>query len=203
MSGAKPPDPPPPVPSTSTCARCEKALGPDDRVEAGDRVFCRSCYDTLKFELQRGVRSMSEDVNYPMAAVGAVLGGALGVALWWGFTVLTKIAFGLVAVAIGFLVGHGTIRFAGNKRTAGLQALAIVVAALCFGVASYLVNMTFINAELARRGEAWRIPFPPSSLTLFFRVIAASFGVMEVVFLGIVVWEAWRIPRPIRLPPGP
>jgi hypothetical protein len=190
-------DSPPPA----ACARCERALGPGDRVEAGGRTFCRSCYETLRMELQRGAAALSQDVNYPMAAIGAVLGGALGVLLWWGFTVLTKISFGLAAVAIGFLVGHGATRFAGHKRTAGLQALSVIVATLCFAVATYLVNMTFINAEMARRGEVFRVPFPPTSPDLAFRVVSLSFGIMDVVFLAIVVWEAWRIPRPVKLAP--
>jgi len=188
--------------ATLTCARCDKSLTADDRVEASGKVFCRSCYETLKAELRQAVERMSTGVNYPMATVGAILGGVIGILLWWAFTVITKISFGLVAVAIGFLVGHGAVRLAGGKRTAGLQALSIVVAVASFVVATYLVNMTFINQHLAQRGETWRLAFPPSNLTLFYRVLSATFGVMDVVFLAIVVWEAWRIPRPITLPAG-
>ena len=134
-----------------------------------------------------------------MALLGAVLGGAVGVLAWWGFTVLTKIGFGLVAVAIGFLVGQGTARFAGGKRSAGLQVLAVVVGALSFLVATYLVNMTFVNEALVQTGEVWRVPFPPASLKMFYRVVAVNFGVMKLVFLAIVIYEAWIIPRPVKL----
>ena len=34
---------------------------------------------------------------------------------------------------------------------------------------------------------------------LFNLGIAANFGIMKVVFLGIIVYEAWFIPRPIKL----
>lgn len=183
----------------TTCARCHKTLTANDRVEASGRVFCRSCNEALRFELRRSVDAMSTDVNYPKAVAGAVLGGILGALAWWGFTVLTQIAFGLVAVAIGFLVGHGAMRFAGGKRTVGLQVLAVAVAVVCFIVATYLVNMTFINQHLASRGEAWRVPFPPPNLPIFYRVVATGFGVMDVVFLAIVMWEAWIIPRPVKL----
>lgn len=199
MSDVSPSTPQPQSAAATTCARCDKALTANDRVEAGDRVFCRSCYETLKVQLQQAADSRSRDVNYPRAAVGALLGGALGVLLWWGFTVLTKFAFGLAAVAIGFLVGHGTTRFAGGKRSAGLQGLAVVVATVCFAVARYLVNMTFINQTLARQGETWRVSFPPPSLDMFGRVVALDFGIMDAVFLAIVVWQAWSIPRPLEL----
>ena len=181
------------------CARCQTALSEGDRITAQDRIFCRSCYEVLQLQLRRSVASMSEDINYPMALLGAVLGGAAGVLAWWGFTVLTKIGFGLVAVAIGFLVGQGTARFAGGKRSAGLQVLAVVVGALSFLVATYLVNMTFVNEALVQTGEVWRVPFPPASLKMFYRVVAVNFGVMKLVFLAIVIYEAWIIPRPVKL----
>ena len=91
--------------------------------------------------------------------------------------------------------GYGAVRFAGGKRGRGLQAIAVAAGALAFFVASYLVNMTFINQALQERGEAWRVTFPPDSLETFYRVIALNFGVMKLVFLGIVTWEAWTIPR--------
>jgi len=187
------------VSDSATCARCEKALAEGDRVVASDRVFCRSCYETLELEVQRAVAGMSEDVNYPMAALGAVLGGVAGVLIWWGFTVLTKIGLGLLAVAIGFLVGHGAVRFSGGKKSRGLQILAMAVGAVSFLVAAYLVNMTFINEMFAQRGDPRRVPFPPASLTMFYGVLEANFGIMKLVFLAIVVYETWIIPRPPKL----
>src|SRR5437870_5060940 len=117
-----------------------------------------------------------------------------------GLTVLTKIGLGLIAVGIGFLVGHGAARGAGGKRSVGLQALSVAVGAVAFLVAAYLVNMTFINQALAQQGRPVRVPFPPASLGMFFHVLAANFGVMKLVFLAIVVYEAWIIPRPVKLP---
>jgi hypothetical protein len=186
--------------TATRCGRCQAALSEGDRVPAGDRVFCRTCYDILKLQVRTGVAAMSQGINYPIAAIGAILGGIAGALVWWGLTVLTKIGFGLVAVVIGLLVGHGTLLFSRGKRSVGLQAMAVAVGALSFLVAVYLVNMTFINQALAQRGEAWRVGFPPASLNAFYQVIAANFGIMKLVFLGIIVYEAWFIPRPIKLP---
>src|SRR5437762_6136817 len=85
-----------------TCARCSTTLSEGEGVEASGRLYCRGCYETLAHELRQAVDAMSSDINYPLAAFGALAGGALGVLAWWGFTVLTRISFGLVAVAIGF-----------------------------------------------------------------------------------------------------
>lgn len=188
--------------AAETCARCGKTLSPDDRVQADDRAFCRSCHEALRQELEQIVGAMSTDINYPTALLGALLGGAAGAALWWGFTVLTKIAFGLVAVAIGFFVGWATVRFAGGKRSRGLQLLSAGVALVSYVVATYLVNATFINRALAARGESWRVTTIPPSPAAFMEVVMLGFGVMDFVFLAIVLWEAWRRPAPVKLPPG-
>ena len=109
------------MPVATRCERCQSALSESERVPAGDRVFCRTCFDILKLQVRTGVAAMSQDINYLMAAVGAILGGTVGALAWWGITAMTKIGFGLMAVVIGLLVGHGALRFAGGKRSVGLQ----------------------------------------------------------------------------------
>ena len=199
MSSTRP-DAPPGVESGQLCDRCERALTATDRVVAGDRVFCESCYETLSAEVRHAIDQLSSDIPYPMAALGAVLGGTAGALAWWGFTVVTHIGFGLIAVAIGYLVGWGALKFAGGKRSAGMQWLCVIVSLASFAAATYLVNMTFINQQLAARGETLRIGVPPASLDLFLKVISSNFGIMDVVFLGIAVYQAWAIPRPMTLP---
>ncbi|HEX4824692.1 MAG TPA: hypothetical protein VFV19_10280 [Candidatus Polarisedimenticolaceae bacterium] len=186
-----------------TCAQCGKTLSTGDRVASGDKVFCGSCYASLRAELEHAVGSMSTDIPWAKAAAGAVLGGAAGALAWWGFTVITHVALGLIAVAIGFLTGQGVVRFSGGKRSAGLQGLSVAVAVLSFFFATYLVNMTLINKMLAEKGTPGHVPFPPTSPDMFLRVISAGFGVMDLVFLAIAIYEAWKIPRPVKLPRAP
>ena len=107
----------------------------------------------------------------------------------------------LIAVVIGILVGQGTVRFAGGKRSRGLQLLSVLVALGSYLCATYLVNMSFINKTLAEQSNASRVAFPPQNPALFFKVVSLGFGFMDVVFLAIVVYQAWRIPAPSVLPP--
>lgn len=190
-----------PAAAAPTCAQCGKTLEQDDRVSSGGKDFCRTCYGSLRAELEHVVSAQSSDVNYVNAALGAALGGAVGALLWWGFTVMTHWSLGLLAIVIGFLAGHGAVRFAGGKRSTGLQAVSIAAALVSYGFATYLVNMTFINKAFANRGEATRLGFPPN-LDVLFGVVALDFGLMDVVFLAIAVYEAWKIPRPLVLPPS-
>ena len=189
--------------SVETCAECGKLLSPGDRVAAGDKVFCSSCHAMLREQLTTAVRAMSEDINYPTAAFGAVLCGLGGAMVWWGVTVASGWSLGIVAVGVGWAAGWGTLRFSGGKRSQSLQVLSASVAAGCWVLASYLVSMTFINKSLAAANESFRVPFPPASLEMFVDVMKSGFGIMDVVFLAIMVWEAWKFPRPIALPQAP
>ena len=183
------------------CAQCDRLITPADRVAAGDRVFCRSCHENLRTELETAVQAMSEDIHYGNAALGAVLGGIVGVLAWWGFTAATKWSLGLIAVGVGWAVGWGTVRFAGGKRSRGLQVLSATVAVASWVAANFLVNATFVNRALADKGDAFRVGIPPESIDLFMRVVGMNFGIMDVVFLAIMVWEAWKFPRPVHLLP--
>jgi hypothetical protein len=185
---------------SDTCAQCGTALLPDQRVDTGDRSFCKTCFAALEDQLRGGIAESQKDIPYPAAVAGAILGGAAGALLWWGFTIMTKIAFGLVAVAIGFLVGQGAVRFSGGKRSRSLQVLCVVVALAAFVAASYFVNRTFINEALVKSGDARQLGVMPASMDAFYRIVTVDFGLMDVVFLAITLWEAWKIPRPLALP---
>ena len=73
-----------------------------------------------------------------------------------------------------------------------------MVGALSFLVAAYLVNMTFINEILAKRGALGRVHFPPTSVDMFIQVLAANFGMMKLVFLAITGVTAASEPRASR-----
>jgi hypothetical protein len=74
------------------------------------------------------------------------------------------------------------------------------VSIVSFVTAVYLVNMSLINQALEKQGDPNRVPFPPSDPGLFFRVISAGFGVMDVVFLAIVRLRSVEDPEADRAP---
>ena len=181
------------------CAECRTRLAEGQDREVTERgAFCRTCFDNLRAQLARAVEAQGEDINYPRALMGALGGGAAGALAWWGFTVLTHVAFGLVAVVIGFAVGKGVVLMSAGKRSRGLQTLSVAVALLSFFYATYLVNRTFLLKASAEQGTPAALSLLPGP-ALFFNVVALGFGLMDLVFLAIVVYESWKIPAPVRL----
>ncbi len=186
-------------PETVRCSECDTVLSEgQDRETTQDAVFCRPCFNNLTAQLQQGVAEQGQNINYSMAVVGGLLGAAIGVLVWWGFTVVTNIAFGLVAVVIGIAVGKGVVMLSGNKRSQGLQITSVIVATLGFVYASYLVNRTFLQKAFAEQGQEAVLPWIPTP-ELLIEVLQLGFSFMDVVFLAIVVYQAWKMPAPLQV----
>jgi hypothetical protein len=104
-------------------------------------------------------------------------------------------------VVIGIAVRKGAVRRSGDKRSTGLQALSVSVSVVAFFYASYLVNRTFVHRAFEEEGVEGVLPLLPSP-GVFVEVIGLNFGFMDLIFLAIVVYEAWKIPAPISLAPA-
>lgn len=181
------------------CAQCDTRLvAGQDRETTDDGSFCRPCFNNLTAQVQQALAEQGREINYPMALVGGLAGGALGAVVWWGFTALTHVAFGLVAVVIGIAVGKGVVILSGHKRHLNLQLMSVVIALASFAYAGYLVNRTFIHEAFAEEGTEIALPLLPDP-ALFLQVLQAGFGLFDVIFLAIVVWEAWKLPAPVKL----
>lgn len=186
----------------ASCAECGTRLDAgQDREVTDDGVFCRPCFNNLTAQLQQVVAHAGSDINYSMAFVGGLLGAVIGVLIWWGFTVVTKISFGLVAVVIGFAVGKGVILLSGGKRHLHLQIMSALISVAGFFYASYLVGRTFILRYYVEQGQEIVLPLIPDP-GLFLEVLSTGFGIMDLVFLAIVVYQAWSMPAPFRMAGG-
>jgi hypothetical protein len=201
MQDSRHSEPPTGLQTAATCLECERTIDPgQERRTTDEGVFCRPCWDQLTREVEAALAKQGEGINWVNAVLGAVLGALAGILAWWGFTVLTKISFGLVAVVIGFTVGKGILLLTGGKRSTGLQGLSVLVAVAAFGYASYLVNRTFLLKAIAGDPQYAGATIPwIAAPGYMLDVIGVGFGIMDLVFLAIVAYQAWKVPAPVRL----
>lgn len=182
---------------TMTCMQCERTLNESDDKEITDKgMLCRPCYDSLAAQVKELVGQQGEDINYAMAFTGAMLGGILGAVIWWGFTVITKWEIGLVAIVISFAVAKGILLLTGGKRSIGLQVMAVSVSAGAYFYANYLVSRTVIIREYPQMAERFGI-LP--DIPLFMEISRLSFNTFTIIFLAIVVWQAWQMVAPVKI----
>ncbi|MDA8403800.1 MAG: hypothetical protein M0Z56_06350 [Desulfobacteraceae bacterium] len=182
---------------TKCCLECGKTVGPDEGTTTKSGVFCNVCYGSLLDQVETLVKAGSEDINYPMAVAGALAGGILGVLAWWGFTVLTQYAIGLVAIVIGIAVGKGITLATGGKRSKGLQGIAVSVTVLSYFYADYLVSRSFlIKQEPLFAAKLSLLPAP----ALIFNICRLNLtsDALGLVFLGIAMWQAYRMTQPVK-----
>lgn len=181
-----------------TCAQCGCAVTAETRLATENAVFCADCYDQLKRIVEESVAMQSKNINYPMAVVGGLAGGLLGAAVWWGFTILTNIQFGLVAVLIGWATGKGVVMLSGNKRAVGLQAMSVVIAGVCYLLANYWVIRSSIIKYYGEQGQTVDLALIPD-LGILMEITTLGFEFFDLIFIAIALWQAWKMPAPFKI----
>jgi hypothetical protein len=126
--------------------------------------------------------------NFPLAIVaglGAAAGGAL---IWAAVTVVTEMELGIIAVAIGYIVGHA-IRAVGHGRSQKfgiLGAICGLIGCVLGGLLSYI----------AFYAKATQMPYMDVlavlNVSLIEKLVSAFFSPMDLLFYGIAVFEGYR-----------
>lgn len=126
--------------------------------------------------------------NFPLAIAGGIGGALAGAALWAVVTVVTQMELGIVAVAIGFIVG-----FAVRELGKGSDQKFGILGAVCglFGCA--LGN---VLSAIAIFSQTRGIPFMQIVTHMDFAflsdLMSAFFSPMDLLFYAIAIYEAYR-----------
>jgi hypothetical protein len=115
-------EPPPEPPAPPACASCKRPLGRDHYTINAD-TFCEDCHHLLSAQLKE---SKSGTAFMRAAGLGALaaIGGSVA---WYVVTKITGMQLGLLAIAVGYVVGRAVrkgSRSPGGKR---YQALAMLL----------------------------------------------------------------------------
>ena len=180
-----------------TCRQCEQIFEPGTDMEVtAQGAFCRPCFNELAVEVEMLVRQQSQGISFSAAVIGGLAGAAAGALVWWGFTVVTKIQFGLVAIVIGITVAKGMLMATGGRRSRELQALSAGIAAGAYFYADYLVKRTFILQQSPEYARTLTL-FPDPAV--FLNVARVTFDMFTLIFLAITVYQAWKLVEPFEI----
>ena len=180
------------------CSQCQTVIPAGTGIATESAVFCQLCYGQLTSMVEAAVAEQGHNINYLGAVAGGLLGGMLGAAVWWGFTTVTNIQFGLVAVIIGWGAGKGVVTLSGGKRALPLQLISLAITLVSYGLATYWVTRTYIIRYMAENGVQAEVPFFPDP-GLFLGIVRSGFELFDLIFLAIALWQAWKMPSPIVL----
>ena len=134
------------------------------------------------------------------AVIPGLLGGlaaAVAGGLAWALIVIkTDYEIGIAAWGIGFLAGWAVVQAARGRKGLPLQVVAVLTA--LFGVAlGKYVTFAYIYREASEAIGA-SVPSYVSGDTLdaFFDNLGTVFGWWDLLWAGLAVAAAWRIPAP-------
>lgn len=136
--------------------------------------------------------------NFPRAIGAGLAAAVIGAVLWATFVYVTNYELGLIAVAVGALVGVA-VRQAGR----GVEPKFGVIGALCAALGWALGTLMVVVAMVSKQAEV-------SMLEVVGRLglggcvsLAIENGdAMELLFLAIAVYEGWKFAFKYRLPRG-
>jgi hypothetical protein len=141
-------------------------------------------------EMDRGtvIAHLRAQQNFPLAVAAGLGSAVIGAALWAGFVYVTQYQLGLIAVAVGALVGY-SVRVAGR----GVDTKFGVLGAVC-GALGWLLGT--IAVDLAMVSQVNDMPFSEvlaqTDLDKLIALMSATSDVMDLLFLGICVYEGYR-----------
>ncbi|MDB5358037.1 MAG: hypothetical protein JWN24_4490 [Phycisphaerales bacterium] len=108
-------------PSARACAACKQPIQ-DTYYTVGNNLVCPRCRDAIAGA--RGGSSVGRLFKATAFGIGAGLVGAL---VWFLVRRFAHVQLGLLAVAVGYMVGRAVLAGSGNRGGRGYQILAVVL----------------------------------------------------------------------------
>ena len=128
-------------------------------------------------------------------ALSASLAAGLAGGVVWGLIVKwSDYEVGIVAWAIGFLAGTVVVSVSGRARGPRLQAVAVLGALVGVLLGKYLSFAFGVQEEAKAIGLP--IGILSSEMFRFFREnLSDVFGLFDLLWVGLAVFTAWRVPQ--------
>lgn len=122
--------------------------------------------------------------------LAGIVAAVLATAIWYGVVAVSHFQVGIIAIAVGFIVGQGVVLGARRRGSVVLVAISVVLTLLALAVSEYLIVAHFVGQEL---GVQLDLVQPPD---LIVGVVSESVQAdpLTLVFWAIALFQAFVIP---------
>lgn len=145
------------------------------------------------------IAQLKAEQNFLLAIPAGIAAAIVGAILWAAAVYVTDMEIGLIAVAVGALVGYA-IKLTGKGVEAKFGLLGAVCAALGWGLGTVL-------SDIATLSHIRKIPVLDAvqllDLPRLMALVTAVFQPMDVLFLAIAVYEGYKFSFRYRLKTQP
>jgi hypothetical protein len=119
------------------CASCERAI-PDEYFDVGGQTVCRPCADQIAQQAQ-SPQGWGAAARAGLYGVAAMIAGAI---LYYAVVAITEFEIGIVAIAIGYMVGYAVRAGAGSRGGRRFQVMAVLLTYWAVGLAYIPIALT-------------------------------------------------------------
>lgn len=194
------------------CSVCKQAI-PDAYYQVNAQVVCAGC----RTQIERIFRSGFSAARLLKAAVFGIVAGALGAGIWYAVLKLADSELGIIAIAVGFMVGWAVRRGAEYRGGIVFQLLAVLLTYLAI-VSTYVPRVVSVvtrrdapektavaevgqpAAPVAEQKPSVRDLSPAAWVYIMAIAIALPFlqgfqNIIGIFIIGIALYEAWMLNR--------
>jgi hypothetical protein len=175
--------------STATslaCTLCKKDIS-TSYYEVNGAVVCASCRGEIETQLKGG----SGSGRFAKALGFGLVAAAAGSAIYYAILALTGYEIGLVAIAVGFLVGKAVNRGSHGRGGRAYQALAV-------GLTYFAIVTTYIPFIIKGVGDNTPI-LVLLALAAAAPILAGFQNIIGMLIIGFALFEAWRMNARVQL----
>jgi mannose/fructose/N-acetylgalactosamine-specific phosphotransferase system component IID len=138
-----------------------------------------------------------------LPALGAGLAAAIVGGVVWGLIVkISDYEVGIIAWGIGFVAGTAVVFAARGGKGQRLQVIAVVSALVGVLLGKYL-SYAFVVQEQADAAGVSVGLFSGDMFRFFREDLDSIFGLFDLLWIGLAVFTAWRVPQVVQPEPAP
>jgi hypothetical protein len=163
------------------CKACSKAID-GDYFQLNGKVTCASC----RTAIEASVATPKDVATFARAAGLGVLAAIAGAALYYGVIAIANLEIGIIAIAIGYMVGWAIRKGTGGRGGLRFQILAVALTYWAVGLAYAPLFM-----------KAASIPLPVMFFEVFtlpiLVVTGGASGIITAIIIAVGMRQAWRM----------
>ncbi len=130
------------------------------------------------------------------AVIGGGAGSLIGGVVWAAIAIGTGYEIGYVAWGVGILAGLGVI-YGGKAKGAVFQLIAVAASLAGILLGKYLIFVHAVKEYLVEKKGAEAAAavshLSINTAAIFVTNLGAVFGAMDLLFIGLAVYTAWRM----------
>ncbi len=169
-----------------TCAMCQRTV-PDEYYDVNGQSVCAACRSQLA-QIAETPRSWGVFGLAALFGLGAAIAGAI---LYYAVIAITNFEIGIVAIAIGFMVGWAVRKGAGGRGGRRFQVLALVLTYWAVGLAYTPITFKQMieddNTQKAQAATTAPASTPDESSDLTTRDVATALAFLVGFSLALPV----------------